>query len=64
MKELKNSNILQFRSPERTLINKYFFENHQRKPVMTEILFIEKLLENKDELIMFILKHISLQEMQ
>ena len=65
MEELKRSNILQEQdSPERTLIKKYFSEIHKKDPVMTEIQWIERLLENKDELILFILKHISLQEMQ
>jgi hypothetical protein len=64
MKELKNATIVQQQdSPERTLIKKYFSEIHKKDPAMTEIQWIERLLENKDELIQFILKHISLQEM-
>lgn len=63
MKELKNANIVQQDCPERTLIKKYFSEIHKKDPAMTEIQWIERLLENKDELIQFILKHISLQEM-
>lgn len=63
MKELKNKNILQQDGPERALIKKYFLEIHKKDPVTTDIQWIERLLENKDELILFILKHISLQEM-
>jgi hypothetical protein len=63
MKELKNATIVQHDSPERTLIKKYFSEIHKKDPAMMEIQWIERLLENKNELIQFILKHISLQEM-
>ena len=63
IKELKNATIAQHDSPERTLIKKYFSEIHKKDPAMMEIQWIERLLENKNELIQFILKHISLQEM-